>query len=120
MKYKPEFGPTVEGFTKAFEAKYKVEPDYHAASGYAEGLILEHAIERAHSINREKVAAALNKMDVTTFYGRTKFATGHGDHGLQIAHDMVLAQWQKKNGELVKEMIWPDAAATAKALYPIH
>ena len=120
VKYKPEFGPTVEAFTKAFEGKYKVEPDYHAASGYVEGLILEHAIERAHSINREKVAAVLNKMNVTTFYGRTKFATGHGDHGLQIAHDMVLAQWQKKNGELVKEMVWPDAAATAKALYPIH
>jgi branched-chain amino acid transport system substrate-binding protein len=120
VKYKPDFGPTVEAFTKAFQAKYNVEPDYHAASGYVEGLILERAIQEAHSIDREKVAAALNKMDVTTFYGRTKFSTDHDSHGLQLAHDMVLAQWQKKDNELVKEMVWPDAAATAKALFPIH
>jgi branched-chain amino acid transport system substrate-binding protein len=120
VKYKPDFGPTVEAFTKAFQAKYNVEPDYHAASGYVEGLILERAIQEAHSIDREKVAAALNKMEVTTFYGRTKFSTDHDSHGLQLAHDMVLAQWQKKDNELVKEMVWPDAAATAKALFPIH
>jgi hypothetical protein len=30
---------------------------------------------------------------------------------------MVLAQWQNKNGKLVKEVIWPKAAKTADALY---
>ena len=80
----------------------------------------QHAIEQAGSIDRDKVAAKLNAMDVTTFFGRDKFATGAGDHGLQIAHDMVLAQWQTRGGKLVKEMVWPDAAATAKVAYPIH
>jgi branched-chain amino acid transport system substrate-binding protein len=120
VKYTPQFGPTVEAFTKAFEARYKVEPDYHAASGYIEGLLLEHAIEKARSINPEKVTAELNKMDVTTFFGEDKFATGADDHGLQLAHKMVLAQWQMKDGQLEKQMVWPDAAATAKAVYPIH
>ncbi len=120
VKYTPDFGPTVAQFTKMFHAKFESDPDYHAATGYAEGLLLQHALEEAGSIERDKVAAKLNAMDVTTFFGRDKFATGAPDHGLQLAHDMVLAQWQRKGGELVKEMVWPDSAATAKVVYPIH
>ena len=37
-------------------------------------------------------------------------------HGLQIAHEMVLAQWQMKNGSLVREVVWPKAARTADIL----
>ena len=120
VKYKPQFGPTVAHFTKQYLAKYKVEPDYHAAMGYAQGLLLQHAIEQAGSIDRDKVAAKLNEMHVTTFFGGSKFATGADDHGLQTAHDMVLAQWENKGGKLMKEMVWPTAAATAKPVYPIH
>ena len=61
-------------FAKAFEAKFHAEADYHAASGYTDGLILQHAIEQAGSIEPEKVAAELNKIDVTTFFGQIKFA----------------------------------------------
>ncbi len=113
VRFTPDFGPTAQEFTKAFNAKYGVDPGYHAAGGYAVGLILQHAIEQANSIDPEKVAAALNKMDVTTMFGRTKFATDANDHGLQIGHDMVLAQWQMKDGKLTKEVIWPAAAKTA-------
>jgi len=120
VSYKPQFGPTAEQFAKAFEAKFKIESDYHAASGYSGGAILQHAIEQAGSIDPEKVAAALNAIDVTTFFGHVKFATDAKHHGLQIAHEMVLAQWQMKNGQLEREVIWPMAAATAKALYPLH
>ena len=30
---------------------------------------------------------------------------------------MVLGQWQKKDGKLVKEVIWPNEAKTADMLY---
>lgn len=119
VKYKPAFGPTVEKFTEMYRAKFKDDPDYHAASGYVVGLLLQHAMEQAGSINPDKVAAALNKIDTTTFFGRNKFATDPGHHGLQEAHQMVLAQWQTKNGQLVKEMVWPDAARTAAVVYPL-
>jgi branched-chain amino acid transport system substrate-binding protein len=118
--YKPDFGPTGEEFAKAFKAKFGIDADYHAASGYTGGAVLQHAIEQAGSIDPEKVAAALNAMDVTTFFGRIKFATDAKHHGLQIAHEMVLAQWQMKDGKLVKEVIWPKAAQTAEALIPSH
>jgi len=118
--YKPQFGPTGAEFVKAFEDRFKAPPDYHAASGYAGGILLQHAVEQAGSIDADKVVAALNAMDVTTFYGRYKIATDAAHHGLQTAHEMVLAQWQKKNGALAREVVWPKAAQTADLLYPLH
>jgi branched-chain amino acid transport system substrate-binding protein len=117
VNFQPDFGPTAAEFTKRFTEKYKIAPGYHAAGGYAAGLILQHAIEQAGSIEPAKVAEALNKMDVTTMFGRTKFATDPKEHGLQIGHEMVVAQWQKKDGKLVKEVIWPKSAKTAEIAY---
>ena len=118
--YKPDFGPTGAAFAKAFKAKYNVDADYHSASGYTAGALLQHAIEQAGSIEPEKVAVALDAMDVTTFFGHIKFATDAKRHGLQLAHEMVLAQWQMKDGKLVREIVWPKAAATADLHYPLH
>jgi branched-chain amino acid transport system substrate-binding protein len=120
VAYKPQFGPTASEFAQAFQAKFKVEADYHSASGYTGGAILQHAIEQAGSIDTAKVAAALNATDVTTFFGHIKFATDDKHHGLQVAHQMVLAQWQKKNGKLGREVIWPPAAQTADIVYPLN
>jgi branched-chain amino acid transport system substrate-binding protein len=117
--FKPQFGVTADQFSKTFKEKFNTEADYHSSSGYIGGVILQHAIEQAASVDPEKVAAALNAMDVQTFFGRTKFATDPGHHGLQIAHEMVLAQWQMKNGKLAREVVWPKAAASAELLYPI-
>ena len=117
VTFKPNFGPTAQEFGQRFADKYKIGAGYHAAGGYAAGLLLAHAIEQAGSIDQAKVAAALNKMDVTTMFGRTKFSTEPKSHGLQLAHAMVLGQWQRKNGGLVKEVIWPKDAKTAEIIY---
>ena len=117
VAFKPDFGPTAAEFAKTFTEKYKIEPGYHAAGGFSAGLILQHAIEQASSIDQAKVADALNKMDVTTLFGRTKFSADAKDHGLQLGHQMILAQWQKKGDKLVKEVIWPKEAKTAEVLY---
>ena len=120
VKYKPDFGPTPAQFTKDFEAKFKVEPDYRAGSAYGGGLVLQDAIEKAGSIDPEKVAAALNATDMTVLSGHIKFATDPQHHGLQIAHEMVLAQWQETNGKLERQVVWPLSAKTADLVYPLH
>ncbi|HEY7645383.1 MAG TPA: amino acid ABC transporter substrate-binding protein [Hyphomicrobiales bacterium] len=117
VTFKPDFGPDAATFTKNFTEKFKIEPGYHAGGGYAAGLILQHAIEQAGSVEPDKVAAELNKLDVTTLFGRTKFSNDPKEHGLQIGHEMVLAQWQKKDDKLVKEVVWPKPAKTAEILY---
>ena len=119
VSYKPEFGPTTPEFAKAFENKFHAKADYHAASGYTAGQILQHAIEQANSIEPEKVAAALNATDVTTFFGHIKFATDPGHHGLQTAHEMVLAQWQKVNGKPGRQVVWPLDAKSGDLIYPL-
>jgi len=119
VSYKPQFGPTTPEFAKAFQDKFNAKPDYHSASGYTSGMILQHAIEQAGSVDPEKVAAALNATDVTTFFGHIKFATDPGHHGLQTAHEMVLAQWQMADGKPGRQVVWPDAAKSANLIYPI-
>jgi branched-chain amino acid transport system substrate-binding protein len=119
VSYKPDFGPTTQEFAQAFEARFNAKPDYHSASGYTAGVVLERAIEQAGSLDPEKVTAALNATDFTTFFGHIKFATDPDHHGLQVAHQMVLAQWQKESGKLVRQVVWPKPAHSADLIYPI-
>src|SRR6204780_2505558 len=119
VNYKPQFGPTTAEFAKAFQDKFHAKADYHAASGYTSGVVLQHAIEQAGSIDPEKVTAALNATDITTFFGHVKFMTDPGHHGLQEAHKMVLAQWQNPDGKLGRQVVWPLEAKSAELLYPI-
>ncbi len=116
----PWCGPTIEEFVSAYKAAYGYEPGYHAAGGYAAGLVLERAIKMADSVNPDAIKAALDKMDVMIFFGHIKFDTGEA-HGLQIGHDMVYLQWQKdKSGNLVRQIVWPEAAKTAEPVYPLQ
>jgi ABC-type branched-subunit amino acid transport system substrate-binding protein len=113
------FGPTGEDFAAAYEAAYGDPPTYHVAGGYAAGLVLQKAIIDADSIDPEAVKAALNAMNLMTFYGGIQFDTSEEAHGLQIAHKMVVAQWQKNDaGELVRVVIAPADVRTAEPLYP--
>lgn len=113
-------GPSVQDFASAYEAAYGEEPSYHSAGGYAAGLILQAAIEAAGSTDTEKVKAAMEGLNLMTFFGATKFDTSAEAHGLQVGHDMVYIQWQKDaSGKLVKQAIWPEAGKSANAIYPI-
>ncbi|HEU4743865.1 MAG TPA: amino acid ABC transporter substrate-binding protein [Anaerolineales bacterium] len=117
---KPWYGPTGEEFAAAYEAATGEKPTYHVAGGYMTGLVLQKAIEDADSVDPEKVKAALEAMDIFTFYGGIKFDTSPEAHGLQIGHQMVVAQWQKDDaGELVRKVIWPSDVANADPLYPV-
>jgi branched-chain amino acid transport system substrate-binding protein len=119
--FQPQIGPSGADFTKAYQAKYNVPPSYRSVGAYASGLVLQHAIEQAGSLDTDKVAAAMNATDLTTLFGRTKFATEANRHGLQVAHTMLLAQWQRaKSGELEKQVVWPDAAKSATLIFPLR
>ncbi len=116
VAYKPQFGPSSRDFSNRFGGKFKTAATDVAAAGYASGLILGHAIEAAGSLDAGKIVNALNKIDATTMFGRTGFAVDPKEHGLQLAHEMILRQWQKKNGRLIQEVIAPIPAKTADAL----
>jgi branched-chain amino acid transport system substrate-binding protein len=124
-KYSPEaakkegleyVGISVADFDKTYKEKYKEEPSYHSAGGYVAGLILADAIKKAGSIDTAKVKKAMDEMNIMTFYGHIKFDNTPKEHGLQVGHDMVYTQWQKKEGKLVNQVVWPEGAQTAKAI----
>lgn len=119
--FTPDYGPTGAEFIEAYRAAYNEEPSYHAAGGYVAGLILQRAIETAGSLDTQAVKAALDSMDMTTFFGRIQFDTSPESHGLQIGHSMVYIQWQKDaSGALTKQVVWPKEGKTADPVYPIR
>jgi len=114
------YGPSVADFVSAYKTKHGEDPAYHAAGGYAAGLILQKAIETAGSIEPDKIKAALDAMDLMTCYGRVKFNTTAEARGLQTTHEMVYIQWQKDaSGVLVKQVVWPAEGKSADAIYPL-
>jgi branched-chain amino acid transport system substrate-binding protein len=52
------FGST-ENFVRLYKAKYGSEPDFTEASGAAVGVVLQMAIEKAGTLERDKVRGAL-------------------------------------------------------------
>ena len=100
------FGTTAN-FVKLFKAKYNLEPDYAHASAAVCGALFQMAIEKAGSLDREKVREELAKMDVLTFYGPVKFGTNGQINSLeppvfqiQDAKPVVLFPAAIKQGEL--------------------
>ena len=100
------FGSTAN-FVKLFKAKYNLEPDYAHASAAVCGALFQMAIEKAGSLDREKVRDELAKMDVLTFYGPVKFGANGQINSLeppvfqiQDAKPVVLFPAAIKQGEL--------------------
>jgi ABC-type branched-subunit amino acid transport system substrate-binding protein len=115
------YGLTGEEFVNDYQASYSEEPSYHSAGGYIAGLILQKAIEQAGTLDTPSVKAALDSMDVLTFFGHIKFDNTPENHGLQRGHSMVYIQWNKNSaGVLEKQVVWPAEGKTANVLYPIR
>ena len=100
------FGST-SNFVKLFLAKYNSEPDYGQASAALCGALFQLAIERAGSLDRDKVRDELAKLDVLTFFGPVKFGPNGQINSLdppvfqiQGAKPVVLFPQAIKQGEL--------------------
>jgi len=113
------FGTISEEFVQAYKKAYGYVPGYHAAGGYAAGLVFQKAIEDAGCIKTDHVKKALEGMAITTFYGKIKFDTGKF-YGRQTGHSMVYLQWQNENGNVVKKVVWPLEGKSSDLVYPFY
>ena len=90
FRYKdPLFGST-QGYVRAFREKYGEDPEYHSAGGTAAALSLQLALERAGSLEVEKVRKALLSMKEETFYG----VIGFDETGKIVTKRMAVIQVQ--------------------------
>lgn len=83
------FGSTAE-FYKEFLGRMKVDPDYVHASSAAALIALQMAIEKAGSIDKDRVRAQLAALDIQTFYGPIKI----GPNGMNQGRDLPIVQVQ--------------------------
>lgn len=102
---------SAQDYTKAFKAKYNAVPEYHNAEATAGGLLLQLAIEKAGTLDKDKVRDTLAGMNVDTFFGHIQFDS----RGLNSDKPMVVIQLQD-GGKQVP--VWPQAAAAGQAKYP--
>jgi branched-chain amino acid transport system substrate-binding protein len=101
--------PGTREFSKAFKDAYGIAPSYHAASAYAAGQILEAAVRKTRSLERERIRDTLSQLDTMTVMGRY----GVDRDGKQVRHFTITVQWQKGK----KEIVAPSELATAKPIW---
>ncbi len=102
--------PGQKEFLAAYKKKFNREPSYHVAASYAGCLIYAEAVKRAGTLDSDKVREQLLKIEMKTAFGDYKV----DQDGFQLAHKMVMLQWQ--DGKRV--IVWPDDLASGKARYP--
>ena len=73
MNFKGYIFKDTKEFIKIFEEKYGYEPDYHNAAGIACVAVIKNAIERAGTLDREKVRDMIASTKLDTIYGRVEF-----------------------------------------------
>lgn len=101
--------PGSKKFYGTFVKTYGKMLSSHAAVAYAGGQILEVAIKRAESIDRERIRDKLSKMDEMTVIGRYNVDRT----GMQIKNFSFIIQWQYGK----KELVWPEELMTAKPIF---
>ena len=110
MTYKDRWFGFAGDYAERFEKKYGYVPPYQAAESSAAVLVYVDALERAGSLDPEKVRDALAATNLQTFYGWIDF----DETGKNIAKPMVLRQVQK--GEYVP--VAPSKFAAGQVIYP--
>jgi len=106
-------------FYKAFEKKWGIAPEgYGTSSSYMAPFVLKDAIERAQSLETDKVISALEKTDMMGVYGRIRF--GKKNHQVIPSFDPKegavgsIFQWQ--GGERV--VVFPPSIAKSEIKLP--
>jgi len=120
IKNSPGFGTTTpQSLADRWAAATKQPLNPAIGPGYADVQVLVNAIERAGSVDPEKVNAALATTDMQTMRHRVKFDENHFSRG-----PLVFGQWFKTDKPEKWELkvtssshdFWP---ATDKFIYPV-
>jgi len=97
-------------FVAAFTKRWSAAPTLLAAQGYAAAKVLEAAVKRAGTLEQEKLREALGALEIATPLGDYKVDAD----GAQVAARPAVVQVQRGR----REIVWPEALATAKWRLP--
>jgi branched-chain amino acid transport system substrate-binding protein len=114
-----EATPWTMKFVEAYKQKYGLEPEgYGTSSSYMAPYVLKDAIERAGSLDPDKVVAALKTIDLMGVYGRIRFDPKSNQviPSLDPNEGAVGTIFQWQNGKRV--VVFPAKIATGEILLP--
>ena len=106
VRYQPDIGPTPAAFAARFRDRYHIEPEYPAVQAYAAGLVAQHCINVAGTLQDEALRECAHRLALTTLYGAFKLDPVTS---VQRGHRLVVVQWQGEQ----KPIVWPAAGAAA-------
>lgn len=110
MSYEDPWFGTAEAYAQRYEAKWGEPPTYQAAESTATALALHLALEAAGSMDTDAVRAALQEMDVVTFYGPINFDETGKNVGKPMGSIQIL------DGQI--QVVAPADGAVAEMVYP--
>jgi len=103
-KFRDEYFGTAADYQRRYVKRFGEQPSYLPPSGSAVALSLQLAIEKAGSVEVEKVRQALLDLDVDTFYGHIAYS-GDGDpsglKGANVDRPMLTIQLNEKGEQVV-------------------
>lgn len=103
--------PGAREFTEDYAKEFPgADLSYQTAQGFAACQILLDAVRRAGSLDPDRIRDAILKFEGNTAYGAFKVDAD----GFQVAHKMVLFQWQ--DGK--KVIVWPEELAAERPRFP--
>ncbi len=111
VRYPVDFGPSEDGFLYHYLKSSTVPIDYPAAQGYVAGLVVQRCVEEAGCLDQRALREAAGRLRFTTFFGPYGIDP---QSGRQLAHPMLVTQWQQGR----KVIVWPREVAEAQPLYP--
>ena len=106
--------PGNKAFVKRYFDEYKDDRfmDAHVTYGYIVGQVMEKAVKKVGSFDRDKIRDAIAAMKFDSMMpGQFRVDP---KTGMQVGHQWAAFQWQ--NGK--KVIVWPKSAATGKFIYP--
>ena len=109
-----EKNPLAKRFLDAFQARYQQQPDWYQAFAYESAQALFHAIEAAGSVDREKVRAELERLELPSLNpgGTLTFPKEFG----RQAHNPFVVQQNLPDGS--SPIVFPSAVATGVGVAP--
>jgi len=103
--------PGAAEFVEAHHKEFRdADMSYQTAEAYGACQVFTEAVRRAGSLGADRIRDAILKMDINTAFGAFRV----DQDGVQIAHRMILFQWQ--DGK--KVIVWPEELAADRPRFP--
>jgi branched-chain amino acid transport system substrate-binding protein len=109
--WKDDFFGTAANYAELMKKRFGYSPSYHPTSASVAGYVLQLAIQKAGTLNVDKVTETLRNMKVTTVWG--PMAWNKAGQNTEI-HSSVI---QVLKGKV--EVVYPFEGKTADAIYPL-